>query len=150
MPIHEPFDDPVLGRAMWDDGRNEWRFTLVLPSGHCVEGSINPEDNDLPLTAPTLAESRECVQWVRDNEILLRQYVADRMYPLMLDWHDEANGPPLSKDEFRENVALAGVQVLEDHRAALLFDDAGLFGGHTITFSVGADGRLDEEPYLWG
>jgi hypothetical protein len=68
----------------------------------------------------------------------------------VLDWHNKEWGSPLSKDEFRDKIALTGVQVLDDHRAVLLFSDAECFGGHTITFSVGADGRLDEDPYLWG
>ncbi len=71
------------------------------------------------------------------------------MYDLMLDWHHAEWGPAASKDEFREKIALSSVWVGED-RASLLFNDAEFFGGHRITFSVGADGRLDEEPYLWG
>jgi hypothetical protein len=73
------------------------------------------------------------------------------MYRLYLNnWHDPAYGPPLTQDEFRDNLAVVNVNVLEDHRAELQFSDAECFGGHWITFSVGADGKLDEEPYLWG
>lgn len=150
LPQHKPVLDPILGQATWDENQNSWCFTLVLPSGRMVARSLTPEDNGISLASPVFGESRECVRWVRDNELKLRQYVADQMYSLMLDWHDDSTGPTLSKEEFRENIAMRGVLVLEDHRASLLFDDAGLFGGHTITFSVGADGRLDEEPYLWG
>lgn len=72
------------------------------------------------------------------------------MFELMLDWHDPEWGPALTKKEFRDKVALTGVLVLEDHRASVLYSDADCFGGHAITFSVGADGEFDEEPYLWG
>jgi hypothetical protein len=150
LPKHEPCTDPILGTATWDDGRGDWLFALVLPSGRTVDGSVRPEDNHLHLSSPGLEESRACVRWVRDNEPALRQYVADKMYELMLDWHDPERGTALTKQEFRDKIVLVGVQVLEDHRASLIFNDAGCFGGHAITFSVGADGKLDEEPYLWG
>jgi hypothetical protein len=150
LPKHKPYADPVLGTATWNDTRGDWEFSLILPSGRSVEGSVRPEDDRLHLSSPELDQSRACVRWVRDNEPALRQYVADQMYELMLDWHDPEWGPALSQNEFRDKVALVGVQVLEDHRASLIFSDAECFGGHAITFSVGADGKLDEEPYLWG
>ncbi len=150
MPKHEPYTDPHFGTATWDDVRGDWLFTVSFPSGRTAEGSIRPEDNSLHLSSPELEESRACIRWVQTNEPTLRQYVADQMYELMLDWHDPEWGPALSKEGFRDKLALVGVQVLEDHRAALIFDDADCFGGHAITFSVGADGKFDEEPYLWG
>jgi hypothetical protein len=150
LPEHNPYTDPTLGTATWDDARGDWLFTLVLPSGQSVQGRIKPENNRLHLSSPKLEESRASVRWVRDNEPALRQYVADKLYQMMLDWHNPEWGPALTKEEFRDKIALIGVNVLEDHRALLNFNDAECFGGHVITFSVGADGRLDEEPYLWG
>jgi len=149
LPEHEPYTDPNFGTATWDDARGDWLFTLVFPSGRTAEGSVRPEDNSLHLSSPELEESRACVRWVQANEPALRQYVADKMYELMLDWHDPEWGPPLSKDAFRDKVALVGVQVLEGHSALLVFSDAACFGGHAIVFSAKADGRLDE-PALWG
>jgi hypothetical protein len=102
------------------------------------------------LSSPELQASRACVRWVQANEPALRKYVADQMYQLMLDWHDPEWGSPLTKEQFRDTIELVGVMVLEDYRACLNFSDAECFGGHAITFSVGADGKLDEEPYLWG
>ncbi len=150
MPNHEPYEDPVLGTFTWDDTRGDWLFKLVLPTRQAAKGSLTPCDNRLHLSSPEFDESRRCLSWIRDNEPVLRGYVADTMYELMLDWHDPEWGPPLTKDEFRDKITLTGVVVLEDHRASLIFSDAECFGGHNITFSVGADGRLDEEPYLWG
>jgi hypothetical protein len=150
LPEHEPYTNPDFGRATWDDTRGEWVLTVAFPSGRTAEGSITPEDKTLHLSSPELEESRACVRWVRDNEPALRQYVAETMYELMLDWHHPEWGPALTKEEFRDKIALVAVQVLEDHRASLIFNDAECFGGHAITFSVGADGQLDEEPYLWG
>jgi hypothetical protein len=150
LPEHKTYTDPTFGTATWDDVHGDWLFTLVLPSGRAVEGRVSPEDNRLHLSAPELEESRECVRWVRDNESALRQYVADKMYQMMLDWHNPEWGPPLTKEEFRDKIELVGVLVLEDQRAVVNFNDAECFGGHVITFSVGADGRYDEEPYLWG
>jgi hypothetical protein len=150
MPEHDPYTDPIFGTATWDAADGDWLFTLVLPSGQAVEGCVRPEDNRLHLSSPELEESRACVRWVLANELALRQYVADQMYGMMLDWHQPEWGPPLTKEEFRDKIELVGVSVLEDHRASLNFNDAECFGGHAITFSVGADGRLEEKPYLWG
>jgi hypothetical protein len=150
LPEHEPYSDPDFGIATWDDARGDWLFTLTFPSGRTAEGGVRPEDNNLHLSSPELEESRACVRWVQANEPTIRQYVADKMYELMLDWHDPEWGPALSKDAFRDKLRLAHVSVLEDHRASLQFSDAECFGGHWITFSIGADGKLDEEPYLWG
>jgi hypothetical protein len=149
-PEHEPYTDPTLGTATWNAARREWLFALVLPSGRAVNGSITPADDRLPLASPELEKSRACIRWVRDNEPALRQHVADKMYQLMLDWHDPEWGPALTKEQFRDKIALEGVLVREDHRASLSFSDAECFGGHAITFSVGADGRLNDEPDLWG
>ena len=150
MPEHAPYVDPNFGTSTWDDACGDWQFPVVFQSGRKAEGSIRPEDNRLHLSSPELEESRACVRWVQGNEPALKQYVADTMYSTMLDWHDPDWGPPLTKDEFRDKVALVGVQVLEDHRAFLVFSDAECFGGHAIVFSVGVDGKLDEEPNLWG
>ena len=150
VPEHSPYVDAYFGASVWDDARGDWLLTVAFPSGRTAEGSIRPEDNRLHLSSPELEESRSCVRWVQANESVLNQYVADKMYAGMLDWHDPEWGPALTQDEFRDKLALVGVQVLEDHRASLIFSDAGCFGGHAIVFSVGADGKLDEEPNLWG
>ena len=151
MPEHEPCTDPNLGTAAWDGDRSEWLFTVVFPSGRIAEGSVRPEDDSVHLSSPELEESRACLRWVQANEPVLRQYVAHRMHQLYYNnWHDPEYGPPLTQDEFRDKLALVGVQVSEDHRAFLVFSDAECFGGHAIVFSVGADGKLDEEPSLWG
>lgn len=151
MPEHTPYVDPSFGMSEWDDARGDWMFTVAFPLGRSAEGSIRPEYDSLHLSSPELGESRACIHWVQANEPALRQYVVDKMYRLYLNnWHDPAYGPPLTLEEFRDKLALVNVNVMEDHRAELHFSDAECFGGHWITFSVGADGKLDEEPYLWG
>lgn len=150
MPKHANYVDPIFGTAVWDDSKGDWLFQVVFPSGATAEGSIRPEDSNLHLSATELAESRACARWVQANELTLKEYVANKLYEGMLDWHDPEWGSPLSKGEFRNKLALVGVNVLEDHRAFLVFNDADCFGGHAIVFSVGADGVLEEEPDLWG
>jgi hypothetical protein len=150
LPEHQPYTDPNFGVATWDAKAGDWLFTVAFPSGRTADGSIRPMDDAFHLSAPELEESRACVRWVQAHEATLLRYVADKMYQLMLDWHDPDWGPPLTKEQFAEKLALVGVNVLEHHRASLQFSDAECFGGHWITFSVGADGKLDEEPYLWG
>lgn len=41
-------------------------------------------------------------------------------------------------------------QVLEEHRASVIYSDADCCGGHAITFGVGVDGRFDDKPELRG
>jgi hypothetical protein len=105
LPEHEAYTDPDFGMATWDDARGDWLFTVAFSSGRTAEGSIRPKDNGLHLSALELEESRECVRWVAANEPALRQYVADKTYQLMLDWHDPESGPPLTKEEFRNKAA---------------------------------------------
>jgi len=151
VPEHASYTDPNFGVATWDAKAGDWLFTVAFPSGRTAEGSVRPEDDSLHLSSPELEGSRACIRWVQANEPALRQYVADKMHGLYLNnWHDPECGPPLTQEEFRDKLALVGVQVLEDHRAFLVFSDAECFGGHAIVFSVGADGKLDEEPNLWG
>ncbi len=151
MLAHEPFDDLVLGRVTWNGQHNEWRFTLTLSDGRAVNGAVVPEGNRLPLHRQGLGEIRDCVHWVRDNERAIRQYIADQMFPGWLSgWYDEEIDQIATKEEFREAITLAGISVLEDRRATLCYDDANLFGGHAIVLSVGADGRFDCPPSIWG
>jgi hypothetical protein len=145
-----PIDDPVFGHATWDPAQKNWTFTVVLPSGRKVEGFLDAEGPDVPLSSAFFDRARAQVGWVCKNDEMLRQHVADRMYDLMLDWHNDESGPPLSKEQFREAIALSCMIVMDDDLVALHFDDARLFGGHSITFSIGADGEFEEEPYLWG
>ena len=150
MAEHTLYTDPQFGVATWDDARGDWLFTIVFPSGRTAKGTVRPEDNSLHLSSPELDESRACVRWVQANELTLKQYLADKTYEEMLDWHDPDWSPPMTKEEFRDKLALLGVNVLEDHRAFLIFSDAECFGGHALVFSVGADGKLDEDPQMWG
>ena len=41
-----------------------------------------------------------------------------------------------------------GPLVLEDHQASLIFK-AECFGCHATALSLGTDGKLEDEPYLW-
>ena len=82
MPEHAPYTDPGFGVATWDAKSGDWVFTVACASGRTADGSIRPEDDSLHLSSPELAKSKVCVRWVQANEAALREYVAEKMYPL--------------------------------------------------------------------
>jgi hypothetical protein len=139
-----------MGRvALGEDGM-EWQFTLVIAGRPAARGVVTPEDYRIPLHAQGLDEIRERVRWVRDNDQVIRQWIADRMFELMLDWHDDSTGPSPSKEEFRDKIALSGISIYEDRLPYLTYDDGDFFGGHSIVADLNANNQLKLDPYLFG
>jgi hypothetical protein len=150
MGVHDPFDDEVMGRVTFDEGHKEWQFVVTI-AGSEVSGTINPKDCRLHLEEQGLDEISVCVRCVRDNEPHIRQYIADEMFEgWWSNWYDDEIDTVTTREGFREAIALSGISVLEDRRASLCYNDGGLFGGHAIVLSVGADGVFDSPPSLWG
>jgi hypothetical protein len=137
---------------MWDADHGEWQFTVTLPTGYTVRGGITPEDSRLPLEVQGLAEIRDCVYWIRSNESSIRAFIADKMFEgWKTGWYDEEIDEVMTIDGFQEAVSLSRVSILEDRVATLYYNDAGLFGGHTIVLSVsGRDEHFIDEPQIWG
>jgi hypothetical protein len=148
--LHDPFDDPVLGRVTYHEGYKEWEFTIPI-RGREVRGSVIPLDHRRPLHEQGLDEVRACVAWIRDNEPAIREYITDQMFDGWLSgWYDEEIDTVTTREGFREAIFLPGFSVLEDHVASLYYNDGGLFGGHSIVLSVGAGGCFKHPPNIWG
>jgi hypothetical protein len=150
MPEHLPYEDPTLGTAVWDDAEGWWKVTVFLPSGQKVDVSVIADGNSAHLSSPDFNETMNCIRYIRDNESVLRQFVADEMYDLMLDWHDDDEGPALSKTEFRDKLTMMYVSVDEDHGASVFYNDAGCFGDNAIMFDMRADGQIVRAPFICG
>jgi hypothetical protein len=150
VAVHDPFDDPVLGRVTYHEGHKEWEFTVVI-HGREVRGSVVPLDSGRSLDEQGLDEVRVCVAWIRDNEPAIRDYITDQMFDGWLSgWYDEEIDTVTTRDGFRKAIYLPGFSVLEDHVASLYYNDGGLFGGHSIVLSVGAGGYFKHPPNIWG
>ena len=151
MCVHDPFDDPVMGSVTFYEKVNEWEFCIAIADKE-VRGNIVPENHHRPLEEQGLNEIRESVAWIRDNEPSIRQYITTEMFEGWLSgWYDEEIDVVTTPEGFREAISLSGFSVLEDRVTSLLYyDDGGLFGGHSIVLSVGAGGRYEYPPNIWG
>ena len=149
--IPDSFEDAVLGPVVFDRESKEWRFTVPI-RGREVRGTIFPHDYRRPIAEPALAEIRECVGWVRDNEPSIRDYITGRMFDnWMSGWYDEETDVVNTPEGFREAIYLPGFFVYEKERAATLcYDDGGLFGGHGIMLTVASGGRYTQPPQIVG
>ncbi|HWG44882.1 MAG TPA: hypothetical protein VN688_19065, partial [Gemmataceae bacterium] len=100
---------------------------MKLPAGRAIPGTIVPEDRRRPLFEQGLDEIRDCVRWVRENEPTIRQYIADEMFEGWLNgWYDEEIDTITTKDEFHAAISLSGINILENCRASLCYNDANL------------------------
>jgi hypothetical protein len=151
MSVHEPIDDEILGRLTWDADMGTWQFEVGPIAGRSIPGTIRPDDDRQPLNDQGLDEIRTCVQWIRANEPAIRSYIASKMFNnWRSNWYDEDDDAVATIDGFRDAISLASVSILEDRKATLIYDDGDLFGGHAIVTTVGADGRFEHEPHIWG
>jgi hypothetical protein len=150
LGVHDAFDDSVLGHVTFDEGHKEWKLAVVVGFRE-VPGSIVPEDHRLPLQEQGLEEIRECIAWVRDNELAIRQHITDEMFDGWLSgWYDEEFDTVVTPEGFQEAISLSGFSVLEDRVASLYYNDGELYGGHSIVLSVGAGGHYKYPPQIWG
>lgn len=149
--VHESYDDPVLGRVAWDASHLEWVFTLTSVSGRAIAGSIVPPDSPREFGPRERAELSERVRWVIENDLILRQRLADSMFDGWLeDCFDQEAHVVRSKAEFRDAVFLDGIWILDDELLELIFDDGMLFGGHAIVVALGPNGEFEGVPDLSG
>jgi hypothetical protein len=140
----EPFDDPVLGRFVWDARGNEWQGELITPDGVRIAIAI-----DCDREAISLAD-REAFVWLSSNERALRDQLAEQMLELAEDWRGgrDEEEPEITKESFAARVELIRASA---HAGGFFLDyrDGGMFGGHVIDVYVRPDGTMDD-PGLTG
>jgi len=149
--MHDPFDDPVLGRVIWNAERNCWVFDAGPVTGRPIPASYDPADNHLPPSEQGWDGVRTCVRWVRTNEPDAREYMTRQLFERwMQDWYDEDVDDGMTPESFREKLHLSGINFYEDQEARLIYDDGGLFGGHGFSLQVNAAGEFVAGPDMFG
>ena len=151
MAVPTIIDDEALGRLTWDGKSGEWQFTIVLPDGRTIPGSIMPEDSRRPLQDQGFPEMRERILRVRDNEPSIRGDVASRMFDWWLEaYYDEEIDEVDTLEGFRDAISLCGISVYEDRKVRLIYQDGGLVGGHGISVRLSETGEIDMGPDIFG
>ena len=152
MSTHlQPFDDPILGHVVWNQERDLWDSTVRLESGASFACSITPEDYRIPLQQQGLDEIKISIEWLINNEPLLRQRVAEAMFDWWQEtWYDDEIDTVSSPKEFAETITLEGVNVYEDRQTHVHFRDGDLMGGHGIALTIDSSGAITDGPSIWG
>ena len=151
MSKFEPINDPVLGLLEWNAESSQWKTQLQLPTGALFECSIHPDDHRIPLQLQGLEQIRSTIQWLRNNEPELRGRIAAAMFDWWLEgWYDEEIDTVTSKQEFAETISLAAVDVYEDLKHHVHYDDGDMIGGHGIILTIDSNGTITDGPNIWG
>jgi hypothetical protein len=149
--MHEPFDDPVLGRVEWNAKRKGWDFNAGPVAGRPIPASYDPADYRLPPTEHGWDGVRACVLWVRANEPSARAYLTEQLFDGWLSgWYDEEIDEVNSPEGFRDALSLSGINFYDDQEARLIYNDGGLFGGHGFSLQVNAAGQFVAGPDMFG
>ena len=93
------------------------------------------------------ALARSVVAKIEDAWPNIRANLLRTVHPLYNDtWADPDQGfEPLSTEDFLQRIRLDLVDVMDEEGAlSLYFDDAGLFGGHTVDLFWTADGKMHD------
>lgn len=138
----EPFDDPVLGRLVWNERFNEWQGELVTPAGTRVEISVDCERGAVPTAV------REAFAWLSANEYALRVLLAEQMFEMANDWRNE-NEEEITASSFAGRVTLDGASFGDDGQTHLTYYDGDMFGGHGIAATLTAE-REVEDAHIFG
>jgi hypothetical protein len=138
----EPFDDPVLGRLVWNAEFNEWKCEWVTVEGARAEISV-----DCPRGAVPVA-MREAFAWLAANEYALRLQLAEQMLEGANDWRNEDEAE-ITAASFAGRVTLSGATFSEDGRASLTYYDGDIFGSHGIAATLTTQ-RTIEDAYIFG
>jgi hypothetical protein len=137
--VNEPaIHEEVLGRLAWDPGRGGWSGQTELFPGQMVQLTLFQEGE----LASALQAARVTLDRVGEGEPDLRRAAAAEL----LDIHNEEwnDGPvPIGHEEFARRLELRSITFFPEGDAELAFDDGGLFEGHTVVVTVGADGSFE-------
>jgi hypothetical protein len=149
--MHDPFDDPVLGRVEWNAERRCWHFDAGPVDGRPIPATYDPADDRLPPAQHGWDGVRACVQWVRANEPAVRAYMTERLFKGWREgWYDEEIDDLTSPEEFRDKLRLSGINFYDDQEGRLIYEDGGLFGGHGFSLRVNAAGQFVAGPDMFG
>ena len=144
-------DDSILGHLSWDNEINEWNSEIKLLDGSVFSFSISPQDYSIPLEQQGLDEIRKCIQWLKLNELELRNKVSDALFDWWYGtWFDEEIDTVKTKQGFAQTISLEGVNIYEDLQAHVYYNDGDIIGGHSIELTIDSDGNIIDTPHIAG
>lgn len=126
--------DPHLGRLAYDR-------SLEIYAGECPVGAVTcaiqlwPHRPRRPDEVIVLARAH--VTWLGEHLPAVHRAVTDELWPLWVEaWREDDE--PVDRAAFDASITLAVISVEEDAAAELRlgFDEAGLFGGHSVDVVV--------------
>jgi hypothetical protein len=116
---------------------------ITLANGRTVAFEI---DGDEPLEAITEA-ARNTLEFLIQNEPLIRHKIAASMCELYKDWND---GNTITPEELAQKINLDSVTIFDEGGGNLLYEPEGdMFTDHWIQVWMDANGEIDE-PGLEG
>jgi hypothetical protein len=123
--------DAVFGCLRWYADGRFYGSEILLTNGSTVLVSFDPQEGELAAMLPS---ARESLAWVLANDELVRRSAADSLTDLYnSSAHDPAEEPePISREEFANRVRLASCWFFPNGHVELTYDDADMFGGHSI------------------
>ena len=132
--------DEVFSNVTWG---NEWSGTIALANGKTATFEI-----DFPATDESIPEAaRKSLQFIVENEPVIRHNIAASMTELYKDWNDNET---IAAEELAQRINLTEVQIWEEGAGVLYWEpDGDFFTDHTIMAYLEANGEISE-PQLEG
>ncbi len=133
--------DDLLGALTWNGDLGWWEGRAEVSPGHPLSLSLSVEEEDPDVEpAQEIAHGRRVLLFLREHEPEARLVAAEELLEIYnAEWNE---GEPLDEEEFMERLTLDDIGILSDGSAELLYQDGGLFAGHTVLVTVGADGNF--------
>lgn len=123
-------EDPVFGSLTWDQGFLAWKGKIAWPPTDGVEVLLDNRE-----VAFGFRIGRECLEWFRRHEPLIRRLVAAEVLAWCNDYFEPVQ--PVSEAEFLRRVEPHQLRLEADGSLLALYYDGHLFGGHVFGRSSG-------------
>jgi hypothetical protein len=138
---------PVLGQVRWDLKLAQWEATVDLSPGQPVDFYLATRTLDLKSYSPVdlLDTGAEYLEWVRQVEPQVREFIADELLDLYNDnWRKaERDGcpqglPELTRTEFMRRIVPDLIELDPEGFSSWYYKSGDLFLDHSITVAITA------------
>lgn len=141
MPPVMTVNDEVLGLLTWDNDQAMWTFEAGPINDRPVRGAILPEGRRNPLAGVRLETVRACVEWVRENEPAVREYLTAEVFDWWQDAYGDQEGAAFrTPEEFRARLSLRCIYFFYDGGKAKVAYAA---AGQILSVTVGPAGTFE-------